>query len=314
MMEAQTLNYASPLYGRRTGQIKLRQVAFPHYHEFFGGLSYKELIELYAVTGGVPKYIELFGGRADIFAEIERHILNRQGLLFEEPVFLLQSEVAEVGSYFAIIRSIAAGNHRLGKICADLGVKQTSMPKYLKTLIDMDILEREVPVTERNPEKSKMGLYRIRDNYLAFWFRFVYPDKARLELSDSASVLRKIKANFVDNHVAQVYESVCQSEMWRLASLGQLNISKVGRWWDNHEEIDIVGIDSDGDEIVFGECKYRRKPMDTDVFEALLQKKDRVLWRKGSRRERFVLFSISGFTDRLQELAEIRGDLMLFSN
>jgi len=312
MMETQTLNYGSPLYGRRTGQIKLKQIEFQRYHEFFDKLSYKDLIERYAVTGGTPKYIELFNGRKNLFSEIERNVLDRQSLLFEEPVFLLQNEVTEMGSYFSIIRSIAAGNRRLSKICADIGVRQTNMPKYLKNLIDLDIIEREVPVTESNPEKSKMGLYRIKDNFLGFWFTFVYPEKARLELSDTAYVMQKIRTNFVDNHVSFVYESVCQSEVWWMAGDGLLNINKLGRWWNNKEEIDIVGFDSGGDEIVFCECKYQNKPMDTDVFEALLRKKDTVIWKNECRKERYILFSILGFTKRLRSLSEARDDLILF--
>ena len=313
MMETQTLNYGSPLYGRRTGQIKLRQIDFRHYAEFFDSLSYRKLIERYAVTGGVPKYIELFGKRKNLFIEIERLVLNRQSFLFEEPVFLLQNEVSDIGSYFSIIKSIAAGNRRLSKICSDLGARQTNMPKYLKTLIDLDILEREVPVTENNPEKSKMGLYYIKDNFLSFWFRFVYPEKARLELSSTPYVLQKIRDNFIDNHVAFVYESVCREEMWRMANEGILNFNKLGRWWNNREEIDIVGFDSGGDEIVFGECKYWNKLVGTDVFKALLVKKDSVLWKNESRKERFILFSISGFTKRLRDLADSRDDLILFT-
>ena len=312
MMEAQALNYASPLYGRRTGQIKLRQIDFPHYAGFFDRLSYKDLVERYAVTGGVPKYIELFDRRAELFSEIERLVLNKRSLLFEEPVFLLQNEVAEVGSYFSIIKSIAAGNRRMGKICADLEAKKTNLPKYLKTLSDLDILAREVPVTESNPEKSKMGLYRITDNYLSFWFRFVYPEKARLELCDTSAAMGKIRDHFVGSHVAFVYESVCQSEMWQMARYGILNFDKLGRWWNNNEEIGIVGIDSGGDEIVFGECKYQGKEMDIDVFAALARKKENVPWNIGRRKEKFALFSISGFTGRLHSLAEERGDIILF--
>jgi AAA+ ATPase superfamily predicted ATPase len=313
MMEAQTLNYNSPLYGRRTGQIKLKQIEFQYYKEFFEGLPYRELIEHYAVTGGVPKYIEMFEGKFDLFSKIERNVLNKQGFLFEEPLFLLQNEVSEVGSYFSIIKSIAAGNRRLSKICADLEVKQTNMPKYLKTLIDLDILEREVPITEDHPEKSKMGLYQIKDNYLRFWFRFIYPEKARLELGDRDYVMKKLRQNFIDNHVAFIYEDICRSEMWRLAKEGQINFNKLGKWWNKKEEIDIVAFDSMGDEIVFGECKYRTQPMDIDVLEMLLAKKNQVAWKKDSRREHFVLFSISGFTERLHDLATKRGDLILFS-
>jgi len=113
--------------------------------------------------------------------------------------------VEEVGSYFSIIKSIAAGNYKASRIYADIGVKQTSLPNYLKTLIDMDILEREVPVTESNPEKSKTSIYKIKDNFIRFWFRFIYPERARIELGQPGFVLEKIKADFVANHVGHIY-------------------------------------------------------------------------------------------------------------
>lgn len=311
MMTRYALNYESPLYGRRTGQIKLKQIDFMHYHKFYEGMSYRDLVEHYAVTGGVPRYIELFDGEKKLFNEIKRLMLTPEGLLFEEPEFLLRREVDEVGSYFSIIKSIAEGNRKQGKISADIGIKQTSLPKYLKTLIDLDVLEREVPVTENHPEKSKMSLYQINDNFLRFWFRFVYPERGRIELGQSGYVLEKIKANFIDNHVAYIYENVCRSELWRLSIAGHLQFNKLGRWWNSKEEIDIVALDSTGEDIVFAECKYRNQPTDADVFFDLMRKKELVPWNKEKRRETFVLFSISGFTNRLIALAGERSDLLL---
>jgi len=311
MMEKYALNYNSPLYGRRTGQIKLKQIDFMYYDKFFEEIPYRDLVERYAVTGGVPRYIELFDRKKTLFHEINRLILSSDGLLFEEPEFLLHREVEEVGSYFSIIKSIAEGNRKQGKISADIGIKQTSLPKYLKTLIDLDIIEREVPVTENNPEKSKTSLYQIKDNFIRFWFRFVYPERARIELGQSDFVLERIKANFTDNHVAHIYENVCRSELWRLAFTEVLQFNKLGRWWNSKEEIDIVALDSTGDDIVFAECKYCTKPIDIEVFYSLLHKKELVHWNKEKRREKFVLFSISGFTNRLIELADERDDLLL---
>ena len=139
MMESQTLSYSSPLYGRRTGQIKLRQIPFSHYGQFFPEKSHKELVEYYAVTGGVPKYIELFHDATDIYAAIQHSILSKSSFLFDEPNFLLQREVSEIGSYFSIMKAIAAGNQKLGKIAGVLEVKQTGLSKYLKTLVDLDL-------------------------------------------------------------------------------------------------------------------------------------------------------------------------------
>ncbi|MCL1853439.1 MAG: ATP-binding protein [Peptococcaceae bacterium] len=324
MMDAQTLNVNSPLHGRRTGQLMLRQIDFRYYHELFEGLSYKDLIEHYAVTGGVPSYIEVFSkktgmpaksegrSRSHLLAKIGRHILSKQGFLFEEPFGLLQNETTDPGACFSILKSVAAGNNRISEISADLHIKQSLLPKHIKTLIDLDILELEVPITETNPEKSKLALYQIKDNFLLFWFRFVYPEKARLELGDIAPVLQKIKKNFASNQVASVYKTVCQSEMWLLARQGRLSFTKLGPWWNKNESIDLVALDSLGDEIVFAECRYQTQPMDVDVFEKLLYKKNAVDWKNGSRRERFVLFSLSGFTEQLQDLAAGHDDIILF--
>ncbi len=315
MMEAQVLNYSSPLYGRRTGQIKLKQIPFRYYKEFFRrNISKRELIEKYAVTGGVPKYIESFKNEEDIYAGIQNHILNPESYLYEEPHFLLQSEVSEVGSYFSVIKSIAAGNRKLGNIASNLSVSPTSLSKYLQVLVNLDILEREVPVTEENPEKSKKGQYHIKDHFIAFWFQFVYPNRAFLEMDEKRIVLRKIKNNFVDNHVSYVYEKVCREELWDLNVKGKLGMTfdKLGRWWNAKEEIDLVGIDSMGKDIVFGECKYyKNKLMEVETFYQLKEKAKLVDWNREKRTEKYVLFSITGYTPELKKLAKKREDLIL---
>lgn len=313
MMESQTLSYSSPLYGRRTAQIRLKQIPFRYYHEFFPDKSPRELVEYYSVTGGVPKYIELFSESDDIYHAIQKNILNRSGYLYDEPHFLLQQEVSEIGNYFSVIRAIAAGNSKLSAISTVLEVKSTSLTKYLKTLIDLDILEREVPVTEENPEKSKKGLYKIKDNYLRFWFAFIYPNMSFIESGNSAIVLDKIRKSMVSGHTAFVYEDVCREQMWKLNANGAwpFHFSKLGRWWDSRNEIDIAAIDPDGSNLILGECKFWQEPVGSNILYALEQKAAAVEWRKDRRHTWLILFSAAGFTDELKEIAKSRSDLIL---
>ena len=316
MMESQTLNYTSPLYGRRTGQIKLKQIPFENYNDFFENkMSEKELIEKYAITGGIPKYIESFKESSNIFDEIKRNILNKQSYLYEEPNFLLQNEVSEVGSYFSIIKSIAAGNRKLSSISSSLAVNSTSLSKYLQTLINLDILEREVPITETNLEKSKKGQYKIKDNFISFWFQFIYPNIAFLEMDNIDVVLNKIKLNFVDNHVSFVYEDICKQKMLSLSANGKLKsiYNKIGKWWNSNNEIDIVGLNEDEKSIIFGECKYYNdnKKMNVKVFYDLKEKAKLVDWNNQNRNECFILFSASGYSEELKKLEKEREDLIL---
>lgn len=313
MMESQTLAYGSPLYGRRTAQIRLKQIPFGYYHEFFPNKIRGELIEMYAVTGGVPKYIELFSESKDIYSAIQKCVLNRSGYLYDEPHFLLQQEVSEVGSYFSIIKAIAAGNSKLSAISSTLEIKSTSLTKYLKTLIDLDILEREVPITEENPEKSKKGLYKIKDNYLRFWFAFVYPNMSFIESGHSRIVMNKIRNSLVKNHIAFVYEDVCKERMWDLNAEGvwPFNFTKIGRFWDSKDEIDIVALDPEGKNLILGECKYWTDPVGVSVLRDLEAKTDSVPWERNNRKVWYVLFSASGFRDELIKEAESRTDLQL---
>ena len=315
MMESQTLAYSSPLYGRKTAQIKLKQIPFAYYHEFFPNRNHKELIELYAVTGGVPKYIELFSKDCDVYSVINNCVLNKTGYLYDEPYFLLRQEVSEIGSYFSIIRTIAAGNSKLSAISATLEIKATSLTKYLKTLIDLDILEREVPITEDNPEKSKKGLYKIKDNYLRFWFAFVYPNISFIESGHSQIVMNKIKKGLVSNHIAFVYEDVCKEKMWELNANNTwpFNFTKLGRYWDTKTEIDIVALDLDGKNLILGECKYWKEPVGSNILKELEKKTDSVSWEKNNRKVWYVLFSISGFSDELVALVKKRKDVLLFA-
>lgn len=315
MMESQTLAYGSPLYGRRTAQIRLKQIPFGYYHEFFPNKSRKELIEMYSVTGGVPKYIELFSESKDIYSAIQKCVLNRSGYLYDEPHFLLQQEVSEVGSYFSIIKAIAAGNSKLSAISSILEIKSTSLTKYLKTLIDLDILEREVPITEESPEKSKKGLYKIKDNYLRFWFAFVYPNMSFIESGHSRIVMNKIRNRLVKNHIAFVFEDVCKERMWDLNAEGAwpFNFTKIGRYWDSKDEIDIVALDPEGKNLILGECKYWTDPVGVSVLRDLEAKTDSVAWERDNRKVWYVLFSASGFTDELIKEAESRTDLALYA-
>jgi len=313
LMESQTLNYGSPLYGRRTGQLMLKQIPFKHYREFFPKKSHRELIEYFAITGGVPKYIELFADSKDIYTAIEKNVLKKSSFLYDEPNFLLQKEVNEVGSYFSLLKTIAAGNHKLTKIATTLGIKQTGLTNYLKTLSALDIIEREIPITEEHPEKSKRGLYRIKDNFLAFWFQFIYPNLSYIESGHPELAMGKIRRNLTDNHVSYVYEAICREEMWHLSAAGTWDfpIGKAGRWWNNVSEIDIVATDNSGLNIIFGECKFWEGKVGANVLRELETKAALVDWQKGNRHDHYILFSASGFTDDLLQLCKERNDLTL---
>jgi uncharacterized protein len=312
MMLTQVLSHDSPLYGRRTAQIRLAPLKFTELLEYNKEKTFEQMVETYSVTGGVPKYYDFFDNDMSLMDNIRENVLEKDGFLYEEPVFLLEKEVRETVSYFSIMKSIAAGNHKLSQIAGNLEMPSNQLSPYLRTLMNLCLVEKCVPVTEKQPEKSRKGLYFISDNFIEFWFKFVYNYKGELELDNIDYVLHKLRQNFVDNHVSYVYEVVCRDLLSGFCKTGILDFtaSKIGSYWDAHTEIDVAALDEEHKSAILGECKYHIQPVDADVLFALEQKAAGIIELKDYKK-RFFVFSKSGFTKRLLDTARDREDVFL---
>lgn len=308
MMYATTLSYESPLYGRRTGQIKLDPIPFEHYSCFLPEMDPLKRLEFFAVTGGIPKYIESISPDKSIFENIRHNIISKNSYLYIEPRFILNEEVSETLNYFSILKAIAEGEHKIGNIASRIGIKANILTKYLDVLINLDILERQVPVTEEMPEKSKMGLYFIKDHFFRFWFRYIFPNQSYLEIEEHGQVMKLIEKDFA-KFVSPVYEKVCVDRIPVLAGSSNFPFRPVkwGRWWTRSAEIDVVALNPDTREILFGECKWSDKPVGVDVLRSLRAKATGVGWNNGNRKEYYALFSKSGFTEELKNIDRNEG-------
>jgi len=300
MMEKQFFNYSSPLYGRRTKQLNLQPLKFLSLKDFFPGSGLKDLIETYAVLGGTPAYLLEYEG--DIFETIKSRVLKKEEFLYKDVEFILREELREPGYYFSIIRSIAFGNATSGKIINDTGLSKSVVGKYLQVLQDLDIIERHIPVTESI--KSRSGIYRIKDNYFRFYFRFVFPNLEHIELGEQDFVLNKIKNEF-SQYLGPAFETVILEILREKRKLLPMEFEKIGSWWKAGEEIDLVAVNEKTDEILFGEIKYTIRKMSIKVLNDLKEKAKKVKWGSTNRKEHFMLVSLSGFDEELLALAAV---------
>ena len=190
MIHREVLAERSPLYGRRTGQLQLTPLSYRDSGHFFPEYSAKEKLVAYGILGGVPAYLNRFVLSPDVPRKTyEQHIkaelLTPQGYLFDEVNFLLRMELREPRTYASVLQAIAGGATRLNEIAQRVGLDRTNVNKYLSVLRELDLVKRETSVTERAPEKSKKGLYKIEDNYVKFWFRFVLPNRSLIEAGNA---------------------------------------------------------------------------------------------------------------------------------
>lgn len=302
MMESETLIQKAPLFGRRTGQLLLQPLSFSQSWKFFPETSFANFLELYAITGGMPAYLMQMEGRLSIEENFVAHVLPKTEFLHNEIEFVLKEELREPKNYLSILRAIAFGKRKLGEIVNETGIDKSLVNKYLHTLAQLLIVERELPVTEKNPVKSRKGLYRLHDNFFRFWFQYVFPYKSDLEIGRHNEVLRKLHDQF-NMLTALAYEEVCRELI--LTWQDQLfPFERVGKWWDKNEEIDVVAVSQRGNQILLGECKWSEKPIGTNIYEALKKKAHLVDWGQPGRQERYILFSKSGFTPDMRRIAQ----------
>lgn len=321
MMKKHALSYESPLYGRRTAQMRIAPLPFTTVYEN-QKLSFEEAAEQYSITGGVPKYMEFFSDGQPLYEQIKENVLSKNGFLYEEPNFLLTDEVQVPTNYFSIIKVIADGNHKLGTIAGILGLETSALTPYLKTLSELGFIEKQVPVTEKNAEKTRKGLYFISDNFLRFWFRYVYPYKGELELDNTQISLDELDKDFKEKFVAFAYEDICKEIFARLCSDKAIDFtpSKIGSYWLNDKsgntQIDVMAVDTVNKRLFAGECKYHNQPVDADVYFELVKKVDNSSEIKSAFKGYTVIygvFSKSGFTSRMTDISNSNPNLFLIN-
>ena len=321
MMKKHALSYESPLYGRRTAQMRIAPLPFTTVYEN-QKLSFEEAAEQYSITGGVPKYMEFFSDGQPLYEQIKENVLSKNGFLYEEPNFLLTDEVQVPTNYFSIIKVIADGNHKLGTIAGILGLETSALTPYLKTLSELGFIEKQVPVTERNAEKTRKGLYFISDNFLRFWFRYVYPYKGELEIDNMQISLDELDKDFKEKFVAFAYKEICKEIFARLCSDKAIEFtpSKIGSYWLNDKsgntQIDVMAVDTVNKRLFAGECKYHNQPIDADVYFELVKKVDNSSEIKSAFKGYTVIygvFSKSGFTSRMTDINNSNPNLFLIN-
>ncbi len=308
MMYKAALSYDSPLYGRRTSQLKLAPLAFEDFSKFFTGKTTTELIELYSVLSGVPKYIEIFESAGNVLQGIEENILDKDAFLYHEPVYILNEELSETTTYFSLMEVISRGEHKIGNIAGRMQIPTNHLTSFLNRLIDLELVEREVPVTETNPSKSKRGLYFIKDHFFRFWFRYVLPYRSYIEIGNSGVVKERIKKD-LHLFVSEAFEKVC---IQHLLANPPFDMQKVGKWWNNKEEIDVAAVGIDDSKLLLGECKWWSEKVGHKVLKQLRRKAEIVSKETGFKDISFALFSKSGFTRQLEEEAAASDALFLY--
>lgn len=309
-MEKQVLGYESPLYGRRTAQLKIEPLLYREAANFYPNLAPAEQALVYGITGGVPHYLNKLDVRANLDVAILQNIFDRSAYLFEEPQNLLKQELREPAVYNAIITAIAGGASRLNDIAQKAGLDTSACTKYLSVLGELGIILKETPVTEKLGRKT---VYQIADSFFNFWYRFVPGNMASIVSGRIAANYEQTIKPFYAAFMGLVFERLCRDYLLYYAPNLPIALQDIGQWWGTDKtrrtevQIDIVASGIAAEEYIIGSCKYKNEKIGVDEL-ALLQQYAQV-FGKGTRYH-YYIFSKSGFTANLKAMAA-KGEVKL---
>lgn len=259
-----------PLFGRQTNTINVRPfkplVLKQIMSEYCPDYKNSDLLALYTLTGGVAKYVELFIDRKKF---TERTMLDmffeRDSYFLQEGKNMLVDEFGkDYGIYFSILTLIAQGRNTRSEIESILNIKELS--GYLKNLNEeYGLIKKMQPIYEKSTNKNVH--YSINDQFLSFWFRFVYKYTHIIEAegNDKLKAIAKRDFNTVSGKALESYfiDVLKESGIY----------TRLGYWHDRkgENEIDIIAEDEVDNKIEFIEIKRQSKNFDRKILEAKSQ-------------------------------------------
>lgn len=308
-MQEQALSDTAALKSVRTGQLAVHPLEYRHAVGFYPKWSATDKVRAFGIWGGLPGVLAEISSARSLFANLETTTLTRGAKLYDEPDWLQYTDLRGNAIHSSIVRAVAEGARKATDIARAVRAKSDIQP-YLDKLLEAQILERRTPLLPTG-ERPKTSLYYVSDQFLAYWYRFVNPERSALERGQRARPLQRIKEG-LDKYISEdAFERIARAYLWEALIDKRLprglQLDRVGSWWtargDQQDQADVVAYA--GRELaLIGECKWTNTMANEDDLRGL----DKILRDFGtelnpSRKVWRALFSRSGFSEGLKRSA-----------
>lgn len=281
------------------GILKIEDLNFLEVVRAFPEAAVSECVQIYGILGGVPGYLTRWNQEQSLKENICRLVLSEEGYLYGEAERLISRELREMSVYNTILSNIASGKNKLNDLFLETGFSRAKISVYMKNLSQFDIVEKLVSFETGGWDNAKKGIYQIKNTYVNFWYKFVYPHLSDLYRMEPEKFYDAYIAPELDAYLQRYFRNVCMEYLMLLNQLERLPfaIHKMGTWVGKTGTIDIIAQSTDRRNIV-GLCNWEKPELTAKMCEEMAEsmKKARI------SSQNYYLFSAKAFSKELIRL------------
>ena len=286
--------------------MKLRGLSFANVVEMYPECDVRTILYMYAVTGGVPSYLQAWDTKSDVKSNICRLFLRTGGLFRKEAENFIKDEFRESSVYNTLLGCLGSGMNKLNEIHTATGYGRDKISVYLNNLIEREIAEKIFSYDAGGSRDVRKGLYRISDGFCNFWYSLVYPNAGMLGIMDEKEFYRRYIADGLEKYVLEAFIKVAVEFLDILSGAGRLvaDVQYKGRWYGKSGNIHII-YENEQQDAVVAQVFAAGSPVSREDYDELVGSTELA----GINVKQIFMFSTSGFDT---ELAAVQNDgLML---
>lgn len=292
-------SHSRPLFNRQTFSLHLKECDYFESSYYYKRFCNQDKIRAYAVFGGLPYYLSQINDSLSLKENVCKLIIAENARFASEVQMLLTSELRSIQEYQSVLQAIHSGSTKLSEIDSKSGINDTSKTiKYVNKLIELEIIEKEQRFMD-NPS-SKKHLYKIKNNFIAFYYRFIWKNASARIMMEPNDFYETFIEDELDEYVSIRFEKMCEQYLIRnFKKRHNTPLIQIGRYWYNNrsekKDIEIDGCVLTKQGIYVYECKWTNGKITDSIMEELK--------KKGSELHAisYGAFSMNGFTDSLYD-------------
>ncbi|MBQ7066396.1 MAG: ATP-binding protein [Lachnospiraceae bacterium] len=279
-----------------SGFLKVRELNFREISQYYKVYSLEQLIETYSILGGITGYLQCFDKTRSTKENICEFILKDTAFLHVEGSRILSEELREPAVYYSILAALASGKSKLNDLYKHTGFSRAKISVYLKSLMELEIVEKVFSYDALGKENVQKGLYQISYPYVHFWFKFIYPNFSSLSTMSAEAFYDTFIAPKLKEYCSFYFAKICREYMDYLNEEKKLPFiyEKSGVWAGKDGMIDLLASDEGGKKLAMF-AKYSKEKV---TYEDYVQYIHRLSQAKVDVNECY-LFSMWGFDERL---------------